>query len=113
MLLINHSPEVMRTWQRLSEAERAAGYQAHAALHDELIRSGEMVAAESLADVSQAKRVVLIDGRTRTEDGPGRDVAEYLAGFYLIDCDGIERAIEWAQRIPEAALGLVEVRPVR
>lgn len=37
---------------------------------------------------------------------------EHLAGIFLIECDSIERAIEIAARVPEAALGLVEVQPV-
>ncbi len=36
----------------------------------------------------------------------------HLAGFFLIDCASLDRAVEWAARIPEATLGLVEVRPV-
>jgi hypothetical protein len=52
------------------------------------------------------------DGRTITTDGPFAELKEHLAGFYLLDCESIERAVEIAARIPEAALGLVEVRPV-
>jgi len=37
---------------------------------------------------------------------------EHLAGFYLIDCADAERAAQIAERIPEAAFGLVEVWPV-
>jgi hypothetical protein len=33
-------------------------------------------------------------------------------GFYLVECESLERALEHAGRIPEARLGLVEVRPV-
>jgi hypothetical protein len=40
------------------------------------------------------------------------EVKEQLAGFFLVECDGTERAIEIAARVPEAALGLVEVRPI-
>ena len=34
-----------------------------------------------------------------------------MAGFYLVDCESADRAVELAARIPEAAHGLVEVRP--
>ncbi|HEV2783767.1 MAG TPA: YciI family protein [Actinophytocola sp.] len=37
---------------------------------------------------------------------------EHLAGFYLIDCVSLERAVEYAARTPDAALGAVGVRPV-
>ena len=45
-------------------------------------------------------------------DGPFAEVKEHLAGFFLVDCESFERAIEIAARVPEAELGLVEVRPV-
>lgn len=46
-----------------------------------------------------------------TSDGPFAEAKELLAGFYLVECEDIDRAIEIAGRIPEAELGLVEVRP--
>jgi hypothetical protein len=51
------------------------------------------------------------EGRTVTSDGPFAEAKELLAGFYLVECEDIDRAIEIAGRIPEAELGLVEVRP--
>ena len=48
-----------------------------------------------------------------TTDGPFAEAKEQLAGFYLIECHSIERATEIAARIPEAEVGVVEIRPVR
>ena len=45
-------------------------------------------------------------------DRPFAEVKEHLAGFYLVDCESIDRAVEHAARIPEAGFGLVEVRPI-
>jgi hypothetical protein len=113
MIIISHNQQAMESWSQMSESDRALGFQAHEALHDDLNSSGEMVVAEVLADASQAKRVLVSAGRTSTVDGPVPDSGGHLAGFYLVDCDNMERAVEWAARIPEAAFGLVEVRPVR
>ena len=68
--------------------------------------------SEALADPSLATRVSVREGRTMTTDGPFAEVKEQLAGFFLIECESIERAVEVAARVPEAAYGLVEVRPV-
>jgi hypothetical protein len=46
-------------------------------------------------------------------DGPFAETTEQLAGFYLIDARNFEEALEIAARIPPAAVGSVEVRPVR
>ncbi|MDI1461442.1 YciI family protein [Catellatospora sp. KI3] len=110
-ILINHNKEARDAWQSFSAAQRSEGYAAHQSLHDDLENSGEMVAAEALADPSNAKRVLVSAGSVSTTDGPF-DQSEHLAGIYLIDVENVERAVEYAARIPEAAFGLVEVRPV-
>ncbi len=47
-----------------------------------------------------------------TADGPFAEAKELLAGFYLVECESLDRAVQIAARVPEATLGLVEVRPV-
>jgi hypothetical protein len=53
------------------------------------------------------------DGKPISSDGPFAEAKEHLAGFYLVECESMERAVEIAARVPGLAeLGLVEVRPV-
>jgi len=111
LILIYSNPESRAIWDRLSADQRAGGLSAYAALNEDLTASGEMVVAEALADPSMAKRVSLHDGQPMTTDGPFAEVKELVAGFYVVDCESIERAVEIAARVPEADLGLVEVRP--
>ena len=82
------------------------------ALTDEFAASGELIVSEGLADPALAKRVTARDGQTMTADGPFAEVKEHLAGFYLVDCESIDRAVQIAARVPDAVWGLVEVRPV-
>jgi hypothetical protein len=112
LIMIHHNQKALETWGAMSEAERAEGMQAYAAFHADLVKSGELVANEALADPSQGVRVTVQDGETTTADGPFAEAKEHLAGIYIVDVKGRERAVELAARIPEAALGLVEVRPV-
>jgi hypothetical protein len=100
-------------WAELSDAQRLDFRRAHSVLHDELDASGELVAAEGLEDPSTAKIVSVRDGRTVASDGPFAEVKEHLAGFHLIECETMEQAIEWAAKVPDAAYGHVEVRPIR
>jgi len=53
-------------------------------------------------------------GQTVVTDGPYLEAKEHLGGFYLVDCENKERAIELAAQIPDAAIeGLgIEVRQV-
>ena len=112
LLLIYHNPEARQLWESFSEAEKAEGLAIYAALNNDLAASGELLAAEALEDPSAASRVSVADGRTVAGDGPYVETKEHLAGFYLVEVASRERAIEIAGRIPEAAIGGIEVRPV-
>jgi hypothetical protein len=52
------------------------------------------------------------DGETLTTDGPFAETKEALGGFYLVDCKDLDDAISVAARIPTAAHGSIEVRPI-
>lgn len=112
LILIYGNPPSREIWGGLSDVQRSAGGGAYAALHDDLVASGELIVSEALADSSLTKRATAPDGRPMTTDGPFAEVKELLAGFFLVECEGIERAIAIAARVPEAEYGLVEVRPV-
>ena len=112
LILIYGNPKSREAWAGFSDAERAEGLRAYAGLVEDLVASGELIVTEALADPSLAKRVTVRDGRTMTTDGPFAEVKEHLAGFFLLDCESMDRAVEIAARVPEADLGLIEVRPV-
>lgn len=112
LILIYHNPESRRIWESFSDEERAEGFGAYAALSEELAASGELIANEALADPSMTKQVGVRNGQVVATDGPFAEVKEQLAGFFLVDCESVERALEIGARIPEAELALIEVRPV-
>jgi len=112
LVLIYHNPQSQQLWEAFTEAQRAEGLELYAALNRELTGSGELIAAEALADPSLVKRVSTAEGRPMATDGPLAEVKEQLAGFYFVECESTERAIAIAGRIPESRFGLVEVRPI-
>ena len=112
LILIYSNPRSLAVWEGLSDAQRVEFGRGHLALTEALAASGELIVSEGLADPMLAKRVSVREGRTLTTDGPFAEVKEHLAGFYLIECESIDRAVEHAARVPDAALGEVEVRPV-
>jgi hypothetical protein len=61
-----------------------------------------------LAAPAQAKTV----RGTLTTDGPFPETKEALGGFFFLEADEIDAAIELAQRIPLPPHGAVEVRPL-
>jgi hypothetical protein len=106
LVMIYSNPASRAVWDGFSDAEKAAGLRVYAALVEELAATGELVVTEALADPSHARRPVPLVG-----DGPYAESKEHLAGFFLVDCTSMERALEIAARIPESSYGLVEVRP--
>ena len=112
LVLIYSNPASREIWESFTDDERADGFRYYNALADELAASGELIVTEALADPSLTRRVSVRDGRTLTSDGPFAESKELLAGFFLLDCESAERAVEIAARMPEAEFGLVEVRPV-
>jgi hypothetical protein len=98
----------------LTDEEKAAIGEGHGRFIAGLKESGELLLTQALTDPSQAAVVSVRDGQPVVTDGPFLEAKEYLGGFYLIDCENKERAIELAGQIPDAAIdGLgVEVRQV-
>ncbi|SEA12735.1 Uncharacterized conserved protein [Microbulbifer marinus] len=75
--------------------------------------SGRMLAAEALEPVSSATTVRMRGGKVTITDGPFAETKEQLAGFYLLDAQNLDEALEVAAGIPAARVGSVEVRPIR
>lgn len=98
----------------LSEEERNEIGDGHGAFIDTITKSGELITTQALADPAQSAVVRVRGGQPAVTDGPYLEAKEYLGGFYLIDCDSQERAVELAAMIPDAAVDgmAVEVRPV-
>ena len=112
LILIHSNPESLKVWDGLSDDQRIELGRGHMALTESLAESGELIVSEGLADPATARYVSVREGKTVASDGPFAEVKEHLAGFYLIECDSIERAIELAAKAPDAAYSYVEVRPI-
>ena len=87
-------------------------FQAYADFSKEVAEKGLMKGGEALESVSTATTVRVRDGQAETVDGPFAETKEQFGGFYLLDCKDLDEAIEYAAKIPSAAHGSVEVRPV-
>jgi hypothetical protein len=109
LLIIHMNPEI---FESLSEEERNAVFGAHDEFVAATKESGELVGFAALADPSQSKTVKVRDGLPATTDGPYVEAKEFLAGYYVVDCETVERATELAARIPDAQYTAIEVRAV-
>jgi hypothetical protein len=99
------------SWDRATQEYRDEIFDRHRAFDKAVRERGEMVAGEALAQSGEA--VTLRPGSRRDRlvaDGPYAETAEQLGGFYLIDVDSIETAVDLARLLPDSYS--VEVRPV-
>ena len=67
---------------------------------------------ERLRPTADATTVRVRDGEVLTSDGPFAETKEQMGGFYLVDCEDLDEAIEIASKIPGARHGSIEVRPI-
>ena len=99
-------------WESMSEEERGQVFQAYGSYTEELEKSGAMVGGNALQPIETATTVRVRNDETLTTDGPFAETKEQLGGYYLVDVDSIDEALEWAAKIPGARHGSIEVRPV-
>ncbi len=90
------------------EALIGAYYAFTAAIDEQGINRG----GEALFPSTMATSVRVRDGEVLTTDGPFAETKEQLGGFYLVECEDLDAAIEVAARIPDASNGTIEIRPV-
>ena len=84
----------------------------YTAAQDEMEARGMLRGRERLRPTSSATSVRVRDDALVVADGPFAETMEQIAGFYVIECDDLDEAIEIASRIPAAKWGTIEVRPV-
>jgi hypothetical protein len=97
------------TVERLSAQELEAVVGEYIAIQ----QSPSVIGGERLQPVETATTVRVREGETLLTDGPFVDAKEHLGGFFLVEADDLDAALELAERIPAARMGgAVEVRPV-
>ena len=80
-------------------------------LIDEMTRQGVLVSTAGLRPSAEGVRIRLRGGKLSAVDGPFTESKEVMGGYYVIECDSMAEALDWARRVP-LAYGSVEVRPV-
>lgn len=75
-------------------------------------QAGVIVLGNGLQGPATSTTVRVRDGKREVQDGPYADAKEQLGGYFIIEVEGLDGALEWAARAPCASYGSVEVRPV-
>jgi hypothetical protein len=109
-LLLIHDDEAK--FEQMSEQESRDLLGDYGAFTAAIRESGVFVGANRLRPVATAATVRIRDGEEVVTDGPFAETKEQLGGYYLIDTETLDEALEWAAKIPSARTGSIEVRPL-
>ncbi len=101
-----------KAWEAVPPPEAEAIMGEYFAFTEDIKGKGQMVAGEALQPTATATTVRVRSGKISTTDGPYAETKEQLGGYYLIDANDLNEAIQVASRIPSARHGAIEVRPV-
>jgi hypothetical protein len=108
-LLQIYSTVLREEFERLPADEQEAILGEYMAIR----QSPAVIGGEQLQPVETATTVRVRDGETLLTDGPFVDAKEHLGGYFLVEADDLDAALELAARVPAARMGgAVEVRPL-
>lgn len=108
VLMAEADPEA---WDRATQDYRDQVFDRHRAFDRAVRDRGAMVAGEALALPKEAVTLRPGSGDERlVTEGPYAESAEQLGGFYLIEVDSQESALDLVRLLPDGYT--VEVRPV-
>jgi hypothetical protein len=96
----------------MSPDEASASLAKYTEFGEEMGRRGVVQGGERLRPTTDATTVQVRGGEVLTADGPFAETKEQIGGFFLVDCQDLDEAIEVAAKIPGALHGTIEVRPI-
>lgn len=104
--------EEQRKLDELSQTEWQALRQETLDYVEALRTSGHLILAHPLQSAATAATVRVRGGNPSVTDGPFAETKEQIGGFFLIEADTFDAAVQMAAKWPSARIGTIEVRPV-
>ena len=80
--------------------------------NEDLAKAGVLVSLDGLQPPAKGARISFPAGKPRVTDGPFTESKEVLGGYWIIQVNSKEEAIEWAKRCPAQSADVIEVRQV-
>lgn len=96
------------SWDTMEDDKKNEIFGSYMAYTEALKNSDAYIAGAPLPHSRQGKRL----RSAGVQDGPFADGKEQLGGYYMVNADNLDEALDWAARCPCASLGHVEVRPI-
>ena len=99
-------------YANITPEENGKIMEAYGKFSEEVAQAGIVAGSDRLKPTTAATTVRVRNGEGITTDGPFAETKEALGGYYEIDVPSLDEALAWAQKIPTATYGSVEVRPI-
>src|SRR5919108_3602546 len=112
VLLTYNAPGGREIWAAMTESEPRAEEDEYVRLVEAMKESNAYISANELEPFTTARTVQVRNGTRSVREGPAVEGEEFLTGYFLVEVESVEAAIEWAAKIPNARNGSVEVRRV-
>jgi len=80
--------------------------------NEELAKAGALIALDGLHPSSKGARVKFSGGKPSVTDGPFVESKEVVGGYWMIDVQSKQQAIEWAKGCPAGPGDVIEIRQV-
>ncbi|MEQ8674721.1 MAG: YciI family protein [Aggregatilineales bacterium] len=75
-------------------------------------KAGALVDNQGVMPESDATTVRIRDGKSVITDGPFAETHEQFGGYFVFECENLDEAIAWAEKIPTVEYGSIEIRPL-
>ena len=96
-------------WDELSEEAQGSVFAAYQRLNE----TPGVTPGVQMQPAETATTVRVEDGKTLTTDGPFVEIKEAIGGYFFLEADDLDAAIDVASRVPAAYMGgAIEVRPL-
>ncbi len=109
-LLLMYADETISA--NMSKEDMQAAAKIWADFRKEINSSGVLVSSNGVAPESSVTTIRVRDEKTLLTDGPFAETHEQLGGYFLVECENLDEAIRWAEKIPTAKYGSIEIRPL-
>lgn len=101
-----------KKWETIPESEQSAFMDECFAYDDVLRERGHSLGGEALQPARNAKTLRFRNGKVMVTDGPYAETKEQVGGFFLLEAENLEHAIQLVSKHPGVKVGPFEIRPV-
>lgn len=101
-----------KVMEQMPETDAEKHYQEYAEFTENIKASGHFISANRLKPADAATTIRVRDGKVMVTDGPFAETREQFGGYYVIEAQDLQEAVQVASKIPGARFGCVELRPI-